>query len=168
MSEWTCCPWPGSRPRPAAKAPEEEAADDTAPSPTDAQLAGAATAGSDSGSGSGSGSGGGGGACDMIGRVQRALRKDPLVLAAVAGSSGKAAMVWNGDWVRSSGEDGKGLAAVREASMWEVGFAPAQCRAQSVRGLILISVNGAGGLARLAMGTGEWRWSDLLAPSRPR
>jgi hypothetical protein len=123
---------------------------------SDTQLAGAASADS----------GPPGGGCDMAGRVQSALRRDPLVLAAVAASSGsgKASMVWNGDWVRSGGEDGKGLAAVREAIMWEVAFAPASCRAQPMRGLVLLSLHGAAGSARLAVGAGEWRWSDLLAP----
>ena len=129
-----------------------------------AQIAIASTAGS--GSGSGSGSGGGGGVCDMAARVQMALRKDPLVRAALAGSAGKAAMVWNGDWVRGQGEDGKGLAAVREAIVWEIAFAPPACRAQSVRGLVMLSLNEAAGSARLAVGTGEWRWSDLLALRR--
>ncbi len=133
---------------------------------SDAQIAGAAIAGSSSGSGSGSGSGGGGGVCDMAARVQLALRKDPLVRAALAGSAGKAAMVWNGDWVRGQGEDGKGLAAVREAIIWEIAFAPPACRTQSVRGLVMLSLNEAAGSARLAVGTGEWRWSDLLALRR--
>ncbi len=119
-----------------------------------AQLAGAASADS----------GPKGRACDMARRLQGALRKDPLVQAAVAGFAGKAIMVWNGDWVRSGGEDGKGLAAVREAIMWEIAFAPEACRSESVRGLVLISLSDAPGLARLAVGSSEWRWSDLLTP----
>lgn len=107
-----------------------------------------------------------GGACDMARRVQAALRKDGLVRAAVGQAGfmpGKAVLVWNGDWVRSRGEDGKGLSAVREAIAWEVGFAPAACRAEHVRGLILFSLGGAPGSIRLALGSaGGWRWSDLL------
>ncbi len=121
-----------------------------------AQLAGAASADS----------GPKGRACDMARRVQGALRKDPLVQAAVAGFAGRAIMVWNGDWVRSGGEDGKGLAAVREAIMWEIAFAPEACRSEPVRGLVLISMSAAPGPARLAVGSSQWRWSDLLT-SRP-
>lgn len=132
---------------------------DTGTTLTEAQLAGAATAGS-----GGSGGGGGGGACNMAGRVQTALRKDPLVRAAIAGSAGKATLVWRGDWIRDLGEDGKGLAIIREAIMWEVAFAPAACRAEPVRGLVVLSLNGAGGPTRLALGGGSWRWSDLLTP----
>jgi len=124
---------------------------------TDAQLAGAQAAGEGGDGGSG---GGGGGACDMARRVQAALRKDPLARAAVHGAGGRAIMIWNGDWVRSSVEDGKGLAAVREAITFEVAFAPPACRHQRVRGLVTLSL--ADGSARLALGAGDWRWSDLL------
>ena len=123
---------------------------------TEAQLAGATVAGAGSGGGSG---GGGGGVCDMPARVQAALRQDPLVRTAVAGLGGKAALVWNGDWVRSGREDGKGLAAVREAMMWEVGFAPPERPAQPVHGLILFAL---GGGVKVVVGTGQWRWSDML------
>lgn len=132
---------------------------------TEAQLAGATTAGSGEGSGGGgSGGGGGGGRCDMAARLQAALRRDPLVRAAIVGSSGKATLLWNGEWVRSLSEDGKGLATIREAILWEVAFAPAACKAQPVRGLVVLSLNGAGGPTRLALGSGAWRWSDLLTP----
>ncbi|HEX7758328.1 MAG TPA: hypothetical protein VF459_02415, partial [Caulobacteraceae bacterium] len=106
--------------------------------------------------------------CDMTRRLQTALRKDPRVQAAVADarsaqvSPGKAMLVWNGAWIRSHGQDGNGLAAVREAIMWEVAFAPGVCRAEPVRGLILISLNDGPGAARLVVGQGQWRWSDLL------
>src|SRR5690606_3152694 len=81
----------------------------------DGDLAGATTAGS----------GGGGGACNMTQRLQAALRKDRRVRAAVAEvNRGKALLIWDGDWVRHPAQDGHGLAAVREAIMWEVGFAP--------------------------------------------
>jgi hypothetical protein len=102
------------------------------------------------------------GACDMARRLQSALRRDPLVRAAVLTSSGKAILVWNGDWIQSDGEDGKGLAAVREAIMWEVGFAPPACRAQAVHGIIMLSLNTPPGPVRLAVGSRDWRWSDLL------
>jgi hypothetical protein len=127
---------------------------DPAPGLSEAQLAGAASADS----------GAGGGPCDMARRVQSALRRDAMIQAAVAGSAGKAILVWNGDWVRSGGEDGKGLAAVREAIMWEIGFAPPSCRAEPVHGLILLSLGG----TRLALGTRDWRWSDLLSSGGDR
>jgi hypothetical protein len=148
-----------ARPKPApaevaALPAADEPSADPEPGLSDAQLAGAATAES--------GGSGGGGACNMARWLQGALRKDPLVRAALAGSAGRAIMVWNGDWVRNHGEDGKGLATIREAIMWEVAFAPAACRAQPVHGLVLLSLNEAPGGTRLAVGSGDWRWSDLL------
>jgi hypothetical protein len=127
-----------------------------APSTSDllspSQLAGAARAGE----------GGGGGGCDMARAVQQALRRDPLVRTAVAGADrlGRASMLWNGDWVRSGGQDGKGLAAVRQAVVWEVGFSPEACRNTRVHGLVLLTL--ADGNTRFAIGAGDWRWSDLL------
>jgi hypothetical protein len=123
---------------------------------TDSQLAGAARAGE----------GGGGGVCEMALILQQALRRDPLVHTAVAQSNlaGKAIMLWNGDWVRSGDQDGKGLSAVREAILWEVAFAPEACRNLRVHGLVLLSL--ADGGTRFAIGTSDWRWSDLLGLHR--
>ena len=126
---------------------------------SDADLAGAGNADS----GPAGGAGGPGGACNMTRRLQAALRKDPQVRAAVAEAHrGRALMVWNGDWVRHPGQEGAGLAAVREAIQWEVAFAPEACRKLPVRGLIVLSLNDGPGAARLAVGAGEWRWSDML------
>jgi len=134
-----------------------------------AELAGATTAdGAGQGGGGGTGSGAGGGACNMVRRIQDALRRDQLVQASARNpaAAGKAVRVWNGDWVQTGSEDGKGLSAVREAIMWEVAFAPAACRAEPVHGLVLISLNEGSGSTRLALGTNEWRWSDLLGLRR--
>jgi hypothetical protein len=147
-------PRPDVAPLPASEGPSSEGVAEL----SDAQIASAATAGS----------GPSGRPCDMVRRLQAALRKDAQVQAAVADAhtagSGKPLFVWNGDWVRSHGQDGAGLAAVREAIMWEVGFAPEACRAEPVHGLIMISLNDGPGAARLVVGSGSWRWSDLLRP----
>ena len=110
----------------------------------------------------GAGGGGGGGECDTAKLVQRALRRDPLVRTAVVGANrlGKSVMLWNGDWVRSGEEEGKGLSAVREAIIWDLAFAPEACRNKREHGLLLLSL--ADGTTRFAIGTSDWRWSDLL------
>jgi hypothetical protein len=150
-----------ARPSPAPRPAEAAFAPGDASELSDAELAGAASVGS------GGGGGGGGGECDMARRLQNALRRDPLVISAMAqanaGGPRRAVLVWRGDWVQSRGEDGKGLAAVREAILWEVGFAPKACRAQVVHGLIQVSLGDAPGLPRLVLGAPQWRWSDLLA-----
>lgn len=128
---------------------------DTSDLLSDSQLAGAASVGEGSG-------GGGGGTCDLAHSVQQALRRDPNVRTAVeeANRLGKAIRLWDGDWVRSGGQDGKGLSAVREAITWEVAFAPEACRHQRMHGVVLMSL--ADGGTRFAIGSDDWRWSDLL------
>ncbi|HEX7946395.1 MAG TPA: hypothetical protein VF495_17130 [Phenylobacterium sp.] len=125
---------------------------------SDAELAGAATAGS--------GSGGGGRPCNMAHWLQTELRKDRSVKAALSDSEGKAIRIWNGDWVRHGEQEGQGLAQVHEAIMWHVAFAPEACRAEPVRGLVLLSLTDGPGSTRIVMGSSTWRWSDLLHARR--
>lgn len=144
-----------------------------------AEMAGAVAAGAGRGGGTGMGSGSGagsgqgaGGACDMVRRLEDALRDDPRVARAAAeahaalNASGRAMLIWNGDWLQSRGEAGKGLAGVRQAVALEVAFAPAECRDQPMRGLALVALDDRPGGVRLALGRGQWRWSDLLGLSR--
>jgi hypothetical protein len=129
---------------------------------SESQLAGAASAGEASL---------GGGECDTAGLLQRALRRDPLVRQAMedANRLGKSVMLWNGDWVQTGGQEGKGLAVIRQAVMWEVAFTPTVCRNKPMHGLVLLSLSD--GDTRFAIGDEDWRWSDLLvvpgtAPAR--
>jgi hypothetical protein len=133
------------------------------PQPSAALLAGATTAESGGGGGGGSGRN-----CNMVRWLQNALRKDAAVHAAMAEahradwSGGRPIWVWNGQWVRSPGQEGAGLVVVREAVIWEVGFAPEECRKEPVRGLVVITMNDSPGAPKMAIGAGEWRWTDLL------
>jgi hypothetical protein len=157
-------PEPSTQPvllQPTAPAPVKSITVTTVPDTSDllsaSQIAGATGVEDD-----GAGGGGGGGDCDTAKLVQRALRRDPLVRNAVIGANrlGKSVMLWNGDWVRSGEEEGKGLSAVREAIIWDLAFAPEACRHKREHGLILLSL--ADGTTRFAIGTSDWRWSDLL------
>jgi hypothetical protein len=142
-----------------------EADEEPAPVLTSAQLASASTAESGGAGGAGQGAAGGGGKhCNMAQLLQSALRRDAHVQSAIAQSrqSAQAMFVWNGDWVRSSGQDGKGLAALREAILWEVGFAPEACRKTPVHGLVMISLHDGPGSPRIVLGQGNWRWQDIL------
>ncbi|MNJ33799.1 hypothetical protein D3C77_284890 [compost metagenome] len=132
---------------------------------------GGAGAGVGGGSGGGSGSGVGGGSgqgCDMAKRIQDALRNDARINAALSqayrasGASGRAILMWNGDWMQSPGEEGKGLAGVRQAIAVTVGFSPRECRAETVNGYVLLTLSDQPGAPRVALGGGRWRWSDLL------
>jgi hypothetical protein len=144
---------PTPRPAPAASrvAAEMGQSAEAVPGLSNAALAGAATAQS----------GGGDGGCNMARRLEEDLGHDRLVQSAVSGFAGRAVMVWNGDWVWIDGEDGKGLTAVRQAMMWDIAFSPKACRAQPMHGLVVIAANSG---ARLVVGSGDWRWSDLLVP----
>ncbi|MEH6666020.1 MAG: hypothetical protein V7678_14305, partial [Brevundimonas sp.] len=171
-------PPPPVRP-PRTPPPPEVQTVPLAPSPpalpvlTSAQTAGARTAGPGAGggaggAGSGAAAGGSGGGCDMVRRLQDALRGDAEVRAAVDAASrrlnaaGRAIQVWNGDWLQDGDEAGKGLAGVRQAIAMEVAFAPADCRAEPMRGLVLLSLGDGPGAPRVALGAAAWRWSDLL------
>lgn len=149
----------------------------------DAELAGAITAGSGRANGQGSGGGGGaggggdghgdgrGGGCDMVARLQAALRDDPEVTSAIAEAhrslaAGRTPLLWNGDWIRSQGQEGEGLAGVRQAIAVEVAFAPAACKNQRVNGVVLIRFTDAAGGPKVALGRGSWRWTDLLGAGR--
>ncbi|WP_299177038.1 hypothetical protein [uncultured Brevundimonas sp.] len=143
-----------------------------------AQLAGAATVGAGPGGGGGNGAGGGGaggsgagsggGSCDMVRWVQDAVRDDAAVRRAVIAAAqdmqadGRAILVWNGDWLQSRNQSGKGLAGVRQAIALEVAFAPAECKTQRMTGLAVLDLEDRPGGARIALGRGSWRWSDLL------
>lgn len=139
-------------------------------------LIGAAVAGSGRGAGSGTGSGAGsgsgsGGDCDMIARLQRALRDDPevrdgLVRARRDLPPGRTPLLWNGAWLRTPGEAGEGLAGVRQAIAVEVAFAPPACRSQPMRGLVLLTLADGPAAPAVALGTGAWRWSDLTGAGR--
>jgi hypothetical protein len=126
---------------------------------SEGQIAGAARAGA----------GQGGGSCDMLRWLQSQLRKDRRVQAAMAQArSGKPVVVWHGgEWIRHGGEEGEGLASVREIVMWEIAFAPDECRRQPVSGLVLISLSDSPGAARIVMGADRrWAWSDMLHSPR--
>lgn len=134
---------------------------------TRAGSAGGPGSGSGTGGGSGAGSAGGGGSCDMAARLQARLREDDDIRRTVAEAQrsveGRALLVWDGDWRQNPGQAGKGLAGVRQAIALEIAFAPTACRTQAMRGLVLVTLSDGPGGARVALGTGRWRWSDLLS-----
>ena len=146
----------------------------------DGELAGAAVAGSGTGSGAGTGTGSGngsgngsgsGGPCDMVKRIQDALRDDARIRQTAAAAQGtlgrnQALLMWNGDWLLSPGQEGKGLAGVRQAIAVEIAFSPPACRHQAMRGYAVISLGDAPGSPRIALGAASWRWSDLAGGRR--
>jgi hypothetical protein len=104
----------------------------------------------------------------MVRRLQDALRDDPDIRAAVADAhrtadaGSRALLIWNGDWIQNPGQEGKGLAGVRQAISVEVAFAPKACQSQPMRGLVLLSLTEASTGPKVVLGQGAWTWSDLL------
>ena len=121
-----------------------------------------------SGGGGGAGGSGDGGSCDMVRRLQGELQKDGQVTLALAGRARDAQAsrglipVWNGSWIRSSDQDGEGLAVIREAIIMRVFSAPEACRVAPMHGPVLIRVSHAAGASTIAVGARDWRWADLL------
>lgn len=132
-----------------------------------ARLAAGGSAGSMSavlGDLSGSGDG-----CRLGEALQAMLQDDAEVTAALsripreARSVANALMLWDGAWVEKRAFDGSdGLLPVRRAILAGVSTAPISCREQVISGPMFLAVNGQPGTTLLALGSGSWRWSDLL------
>jgi hypothetical protein len=109
-----------------------------------------------------------GSTCQLAEWLQSALRAEPAVLNALesipqdARSVAGAIMLWDGRWVRLKGAGEPGLAVVRTAVAEGVRVAPEDCRGESMRGPTLLTIPLSGGVTLLAIGSGEWRWNDLL------
>jgi hypothetical protein len=84
--------------------------------------------------------------------VQRRLSATPATPASDLASDGTP---WSSG--ASAQEEGKCLAALRKALMWEVRFAGAAWRNQPIHGLVLVTL---ADNAPFALGTEIWRWSD--------
>ena len=104
----------------------------------------------------------------MVQRIQDALRDDARIRQTAAQAQGtlganQALLMWNGDWLLSPGQEGKGLAGVRQAIAVTVGFSSRACKAETVNGYVLLTLSDQPGAPRVALGGGRWRWSDLLS-----
>lgn len=93
--------------------------------------------------------------------VQADLRTIPRPARSVA----NAVMIWDGGWVAPRVEAAQGYASLRSALIRGVQAAPADCRAQLVRGPEFMTLGNGPDSFVLAVGSGEWRWGDLLKPS---
>ena len=107
--------------------------------------------------------------CQLTAWLQQALQADPQVQAALpaipkpARSVANAIMLWDGGWVDPRPNATNGVTAIRLAVIAGVRSAPAACQAQVVRGPELIILTQGADSTILAIGSGEWRWGDLLA-----
>ena len=107
--------------------------------------------------------------CQMVAILETALTEDATVTAALAEvprkarSVANAIMLWDGDWVEPSAlGEGRALPPIQAAIISIIQGAPADCHAQIVLGPRLISIPDARGATLLALGSGAWKWEDLL------
>ncbi len=108
--------------------------------------------------------------CGMAAALQAAVENDESFRAAVMRiprsnrSVANAVMLWDGAWVDGSVVGGGDvMSPIRAAITAVVARADSSCRAMPVVGVRLLSVQGSDGVTILALGSGQWRWANLLA-----
>lgn len=108
--------------------------------------------------------------CQLTAWLQQALQADPQVQAALpqiprpARSVANAIMLWNGAWIEPQTTASVGVLTLHQAVIAGIRAAPAACREQVIQGPELIILLDGAGATVLAIGSGEWRWADLLDP----
>ena len=119
-----------------------------------------------------------GGACDLTAPVQAALQASEAVRDSIPQiprdqrSVANAIMVWNVAWIvpdaRSGGQiDNAAAEIIRETIAGTIAAASPSCRLQPQGGPRLIILPGDPDNLVLALGSGSWRWQDLLETARP-
>ncbi len=117
----------------------------------------------------------GGGGCSIEVLVEETLRGDAAVQTSLALvpreslSVSHAVQLWDGEWTPIQTTAGVDVSiAIRSAVGAAVEAAPARCRNQPVKGpRFFIVPAGDGSITVLVMGSGDWRWRDLLPPREP-
>lgn len=115
-----------------------------------------------------------GGACDLTEPVQAALRSSEAVAASLPEipqarrSVANAIMIWNAQWVALHETlDPTAMTAIRDTVAETVAKASPECRLQPQSGPRLIILPGIRDTTVLALGSGVWRWQDLLDTAQP-
>ncbi len=110
-----------------------------------------------------------GGACDLSGPVQLALQTSPAVqdalsqIPTVQRSVANAVMLWDGSWNAASERLAPAaLQVIRDVIAGTAAAAGEGCRLQLQSGPRLLYLPGNGATTVLAMGSGEWRWQDVI------
>lgn len=113
-----------------------------------------------------------GSACDLTAPVQASLRGDPQVMNTIgllprdARSVANAVMVWNHDWVSPDQLDPIVLSSLRSTIVASVEAATPECREASQSGPRFLSL-GNDDATVVVLGSGQWRWQDLVETAHP-
>jgi hypothetical protein len=115
--------------------------------------------------------------CGLAEHLRQALQRDPAVQAGLARaprsarSVANAVMIWDGRWVLRPDIEASALEPVRRLIVATVKSASERCREEPLQGPLFIPVAGAHDTTVLTVGSGAWRWSQLLGdeqePGRP-
>ncbi len=115
-----------------------------------------------------------GGACDLTEPVRAALQANLDVVASLPDipsdrlSVANAIMIWKTAWLADdSALDSTAVAMIRDVVAGTIAAATPECRLQPQVGPRLLLLSGTGDTVVLAVGSGEWRWQDLLETARP-
>lgn len=115
-----------------------------------------------------------GGACDLTEPVRAALQANENVVASLPDiprdklSVANAIMIWKVQWLADdSALDSIAVAMIRDVVAGTIAAATPECRLQPQIGPRLLLLAGTGDTVVLAVGSGEWRWQDLLETARP-
>jgi len=114
------------------------------------------------------------GACDLTAPVQAALQTSARVMQGLPRiprdqrSVANAIMVWNANWVTPATDLQPGaFDDIRDVVATTVAAASETCRLQPQGGPRLILLPGTTENVVLALGSGTWRWQDVLDTARP-
>ena len=107
------------------------------------------------------------GGCDLTEIIQAAVRDDVDARSALqslpqaAHSVANAIMLWDGSWTADKPTSADALTPVRKVLVATVANASTACREAVQAGPRLVTVAGPPDMV-LAIGSGRWRWGDLL------
>lgn len=110
--------------------------------------------------------------CDMVSGVEARMQADPAVLKALitlprdARSVANAVMLWDGAWTLDPSSSAA-LVALDQGLGRALNGAPQGCLDAQMLGPRLVTLRDAHGATLLAIGSGEWRWSQLSAADLP-
>lgn len=106
--------------------------------------------------------------------VQVALQSSDAVRASLPlvspekRSVANAIMVWKDVWLADYPQlDNTAVDVIRDVVADTIAAATPECRLQPQAGPRLLLLSGTGDSVVLAVGSGEWRWQDLLETARP-
>lgn len=112
------------------------------------------------------------GGCALTDQLRAAILADPASMAELASlppdvrTDADAVMLWNGQWFDAGPQSGAGaIPPLRELVEKLVATAPAECREMTWTGPQFIAIAQGQRFTMLVVGSGQWRWRDLLGSS---